>query len=539
MTSAPAPSPAPLIDNPAAASVPLPDFFDLPGLIAGHARERPQSPATVCGDDRLDYAALNDAMDRVATSLQRDGCKPGDTIAICALASNAYIVLFMGALRAGLAVAPLAPSSTPAQIAGMTADAGARHLFLDAANAQAVPAALTGPGVQRIRLDDSSAGSSEGSPADTPLSDWLAPAGSRPQPVTIEPRWPFNIIYSSGTTGTPKGIVQSHAMRWAQVRRAEAGGYGPGNVTLIATPLYSNTTLVVVVPTLARGGCLVLMPKFDCAQYLALAVQHRATHTMLVPVQYQRLMHWPDFDRHDLSHFQFKACTSAPFRAELKAEVLRRWPGGLTEYYGMTEGGGSCILYCHLHPTKLHTVGQPAENHDIRLIDEEGHELPRGADVIGEVVGRSPAMMNEYHNQPAKSREAEWFDAQGRRFIRTGDVGRFDEDGFLVLMDRRKDMIISGGFNIYPSDLEAELRAHPAVADVAVVGVPSAEWGETPVAFVVRRPGHGDSADAIRQWMNERVGKTQRLADLQLLDEMPRSAIGKVLKRELRDAYTP
>ncbi len=184
-------------------------------------------------------------------------------------------------------------------------------------------------------------------------------------------------------------------------------------------------------------------------------------------------------------------------------------------------------------------MGQPAENHDIRLIDEEGRELPRGADVIGEVVGRSPAMMNEYHNQPAKSREAEWFDAQGRRFIRTGDVGRFDEDGFLVLMDRRKDMIISGGFNIYPSDLEAELRAHPAVADVAVVGVPSTEWGETPVAFVVRRPGHADSADAIRQWMNDRVGKTQRLADLRLLDEMPRSAIGKVLKRELRDSYKP
>jgi len=153
------------------------------------------------------------------------------------------------------------------------------------------------------------------------------------------------------------------------------------------------------------------------------------------------------------------------------------------------------------------------------------------------VVGRSSSMMLGYHNQTAKSREAEWFDAQGRRFIRTGDVGRFDEDGFLVLMDRRKDMIISGGFNIYPSDLEAELRQHPAVADVAVVGVASEQWGETPVAFVVRRTGHDDAADAIQHWLNERVGKTQRLADLKLLDELPRSAIGKVLKRELRDSY--
>jgi acyl-CoA synthetase (AMP-forming)/AMP-acid ligase II len=510
---------------------PLPDFETVPDLIAAHAHARPDAPALVCGDELWNYAALSAAMDRVAATLQRDGAKPGDTIATCAFACNAYVVLFFGALRAGLAVAPLAPSSTPAQIAGMTADAGARHLFLDAANAQAVGTELTGGRVQRIRLDDS--------PGDVRLADWLMPAGAKPAPVTIEPSAPFNIIYSSGTTGTPKGIVQSHAMRWGQVRRAEAAGYGTDCVTLIATPLYSNTTLVVVIPTLARGGTLVLLPKFDCGHYLALAERHHATHTMLVPVQYQRLMAWPEFHGHDLSSFRFKACTSAPFRAELKAEVLRRWPGELTEYYGMTEGGGSTILYCRQHPTKLHTVGQPAEGHDIRLIDDAGRELPRGPDVIGEVVGRSSSMMNGYHNQPDKTREAEWFDAQGRRFIRTGDVGRIDADGFLILMDRRKDMVISGGFNIYPSDLEAELRQHPAVADVAVVGVPSEQWGETPVAFVVRRAGHDDQPDMLKHWLNERVGKTQRLADLKLIDELPRSAIGKVLKRELRDAYRP
>jgi len=517
--------------SPHPSAEPLPDFNASPDLIRTHARARPHATALIDATGTMDYAALDALMDRVAATLQRDGAKPGDTIAICAYANSAYVALFMGALRAGLAVAPLAPSSTPAQIAGMTADAGARHLFLDAPNAHAVPASLTGD-VLRIRLDESVDG-------DTRLADWLMPRDSTPRPVTIERDWPFNIIYSSGTTGTPKGIVQSHAMRWSQIRRAEAGGYGTDTVTLIATPLYSNTTLVVVIPTLARGGALVLMSKFDCAQYLALAEKHHATHTMLVPVQYQRLMAWPDFDRHDLSSFQFKACTSAPFRAELKAEVLRRWPGALTEYYGMTEGGGSTILYCHLFPNKLHTVGQPAEGHEIRLIDEEGRELPRRPDAIGEVVGRSAAMMLGYHNQPAKSREAEWFDAQGRRFIRTGDVGRFDEDGFLILMDRRKDMVISGGFNIYPSDLEAELRQHPAVADVAVVGVPSEQWGETPVAFVVRRAGHADSANDIRRWMNERVGKTQRLADLRLVDELPRSAIGKVLKRELREGYQP
>ena len=285
------------------------------------------------------------------------------------------------------------------------------------------------------------------------------------------------------------------------------------------------------------------MPKFDALQYLQLAQAHRATHTMLVPVQYRRLLAHPDFDRVDLSSFRFKFCTSAPFHAELKAAVVARWPGALVEYYGLTEGGGTCVLQAHLFPTKLHTVGQAAEGHDIRLIDEDGIEVPAGES--GEVVGRSPAMMSGYHRQAELSKATEWFDAEGRRYIRTGDVGRFDEDGFLTLHDRRKDMIISGGFNIYPSDLEAVLRGHADVADVAVVGVASAEWGETPVAFVVLRAGASadGSADieadgeAVRQWANAQLGKTQRLHAVRVLAELPRSAIGKVLKRELRDAW--
>jgi long-chain acyl-CoA synthetase len=324
-------------------------------------------------------------------------------------------------------------------------------------------------------------------------------------------------------------------MRWAHIQRAAASGYDTDTVTLLATPLYSNTTLVCLVPTLAYGGCAVLMSKFDTLGYLKLAEAHRATHTMLVPVQYRRLMDCPEFDRFDLSPFRAKFCTSAPFHAELKAAILQRWPGGLTEYYGLTEGGGTCILHCHQHPSKLHTVGQPAPGHDIRLIDEAGIEVPAGES--GEVVGRSPGMMTGYHGQPELTRAAEWFDAEGRRYIRTGDVGRFDADGFLILHDRRKDMIISGGFNIYPSDLEAVLRQHPDVADAAVVGVPSAEWGETPVAFCVLREGAGTDAEALRQWANAQVGKTQRLSALKLLPELPRSAIGKVLKRELRETW--
>ncbi len=506
-------------------STPLPDpaFHAIPDLIREHAAARPRHRALVQGDEAIDYGQLDAMMDRVAATLQRDGIRQGEAIAICAHSAPIYAAVFLGALRAGVAVAPLAPSVTADQFASMLGDSQARLLFADAAAQPLLP----GTGVRTIALNATLPG--------LPLQDWLMPPGSRPTPLSLQPEWPFNIIYSSGTTGTPKGIVQSHGMRWTHVMRGKGYGYGPDTVTLLSTPLYSNTTLVVFMPTIAYGGTVHLMARFDAAAYLALAETLRVTHTMLVPVQYQRIMALPDFDRHDLKSFHMKFCTSAPFNAALKADVLKRWPGGLVEFYGMTEGGGTCILNAHEFPGKLHTVGRPAEGHDIRLIDEQGVEVPPGE--AGEVVGHSRGMMLGYHGQPGKTREAEWYDSSGKRFIRTGDVGRFDADGFLILFDRRKDMVISGGFNIYPSDLEGVLRQHPAVADVAVVGVPSVQWGETPVAYVVREPGSAAQASELREWFNAQVGKTQRLADVHFIAELPRSAIGKVLKRELRERH--
>nr|WP_167481271.1 class I adenylate-forming enzyme family protein [Acidovorax cavernicola] len=503
------------------------EFGAIADLVRLHAQHTPDRPALADAQHTLDYRALDALMDRVAAALQRDGLRAGDAIAVCAASSVHYTAVFLGALRAGVAVAPLAPGSAPASLARMITDADARLLFTDASAAEVISAAKA-TGLPHIALDGSEVGRA--------LDDWLAAPDARPEPVQTQPGWAFNIIYSSGTTGEPKGIVQGHGMRWSHIQRGAKYEYDSHTVTLLSTPLYSNTTLVVFFPTIAFGGCVVLMPKFDALAYLQLAEKHRVTHTMLVPVQYQRLMAHPRFDAHDLSTFRHKFSTSAPFNAALKADVLKRWPGGLVEFYGMTEGGGTCILEAHLNPTKLHTVGQPAPGSDIRLIDEEGNELPRdNLDAAGEVVGHSAGMMTGYHRQPEKTREAEWFDATGKRFIRTGDVGRFDADGFLTLFDRKKDMIISGGFNIYPSDLEAVVRGHAAVADVAVVGVPSEQWGETPVAFVVRREGDATTEDALLQWANAQVGKTQRLARLSFIDELPRSAIGKVLKRELRD----
>ena len=493
------------------------DFATLPDLIAAHARERPERIALADDGGTLDYAGLDRLMDRIAAGLQRDGVAQGAAVAIVAQASVAYAAVFLGSLRAGCVPTPLPPSATPAALGAMIADCGAPIIFLDADNAAAlahVPVAAT-----VIRLEA--------------LADWLPAADATPAAAAIRPADPFNIIYSSGTTGSPKGIVQSHAMRWAHIGRNAAAGFGEA-VTMIATPLYSNTTLVSFLPTLGWGGTAVLMGKFDAHRFLELAERHRATHTMLVPVQDRRIMALPDFDTFDLTSFRFKTSTSAPFSAELKADVVARWPGLLVEYYGMTEGGASCGLNATAHPDKLHTVGQPLPGHEIRLIDDDGNEVPPGA--MGEVVGRSPAMMNGYHGRADATRAAEWLDAEGNRYIRHGDVGRFDEDGFLILMDRKKDLIISGGFNIYPSDLEAVLAEHPAVAEASVVGVPSDAWGETPVGFYVARPGfEGEDAAVILAWVNARLGKTQRLSALHRTDELPRSAIGKVLKRDLRD----
>jgi len=498
-------------------------FALITDLIRQHAKQDPQRRALMEGEGQLNYGALDAQMDRIAAALQRDGLQPGDSVAICAAMSIEYAAVFLGALRAGVVVAPLAPGTPAASLARMVSDAQARLVFTDAANAAVLDEGGLGA-LKTVMLDGATK-------TGCTLNDWLAAPGQQPAPVQLQPQSPFNIIYSSGTTGQPKGIVQSHGMRWAHVNRGAAYGYGPQTVTLLSTPLYSNTTLVVFFPTLGFGGTVLLLPKFKALDYLQLAEQHRVTHTMLVPVQYQRLMAHADFDSFDLSAFQVKFSTSAPFSASLKADVLKRWPGALVEFYGMTEGGGTCILEAHMNPGKLHTVGRPAQGHDIRLIDDSGVEVPAGQ--AGEVVGHSPGMMLGYHGQEEKTREVEWFDVSGKRFIRTGDIGRFDADGYLTLIDRKKEMIISGGFNIYPSDLEAVLRQHPDVAEAAVAGMPSLQWGETPAAFVVRKAGAVIEAHELLTWANQRLGKTQRLSSLQFLPELPRSAIGKVLRREL------
>ena len=499
------------------------DFATLPDLVSAHARERPSDIAAADAVRRLSWSELDALVDRIAARLQQEGFAKGDRTAIAGLNSVEQMAVIIGTLRAGGVAGLITNSATGEQMAAMIADTGARHLFLDSA----AKASLDG---QVITASDLIA--MDGSDAGTPLDAWLSLAGAKPAHVDIRPEDGFNIIYSSGTTGTPKGIVHSHKMRWQHIIRG-APAYGAQAVTILSTPLYSNTTMASFLPTLGSGGQVVLMKKFDARGFLELAARERATNTMLVPVQYRRIMALEDFATFDLSSFIMKYCTSAPFAAALKADVVARWPGGLVEIYGLTEGGATFLLEAHKYPDKLHTVGLCAPGHIAKVIDEEGHELPQGS--VGEIVGRSPAMMTGYNNRPDATKAMHWHDADGNLFYRHGDIGRIDDDGFLTLMDRAKDMIISGGFNIYPSDLEGILLADDRVVEAAVVGMPSEEWGETPVAFAVLKDGA--DAEAVRADCNAKVGKTQRISAITVIDELPRSAIGKVLKRELRDAY--
>ena len=513
------------INPPAPATTPTKTIVE---VVRDNAKAHPEKLALVCDGQTVSWGAFDQRINKIANLLLSLGVSKGDNIAIISPNSIPYAELFMGILRAGACVTPLSTMASPDALQKMLTDCGARAIFVAAQYLELVDGFIADLDLARFAIDF-------GHPAFQSYGAAVDGASDSDPEIQIEMSDAFNLIYSSGTTGTPKGILHNHWMRSAQMDRVSPNGYDDNARTLLSTPLYSNTTIVSFLPTLYGGSTVYLMPKFDARGYLEIVQREKITHTMLVPVQYKRIMDVADFDAFDLSSMQVKFSTSAPLRAEVKADVLARFPGKLLEYYGLTEGGGVTVLNSAEHPDKLHTVGQPAPGNEIRLIDETGAEVPKGA--VGEICGRGPTMMAGYFGRDDLTADYIWRDAAGNVFFRSGDMGRFDEDGFLILSDRKKDMIISGGLNIYADDLELVLLADPDVTDAAVIGVPSDAWGETPYGLVVLREGATRSGDDICADANAKLGKSQRLSAVELREELPRSSIGKILKKELRAPF--
>ena len=500
----------------------------LPDLVALHGKWRGARTALVEGERRLTWREFERETARAANGLKVLGLRPGDRVAVLMDNSLEMAVLLFGILRFGAVAVPLNVSIADDAVARMIEDADARALFASKRNCARIDE-LCGRSHAVARAARVALGH-EG-PGWIGFTDWLA-AQPHEWHGTVAPEQECNIIYSSGTTGSPKGIVHTHGMRmhWA-VDLAQALRYRSDCVTLCSLGLFSNITWVAMLCSVLVGGTMVIMPSFDAAAAVELMARERVSHGTFVPLQLERLLKVPDIERHDLSSLDAFMCCGSPLAIGVKREFPRRFHCHLIELYGLTEGLCT-VLAPEDFEHKPKSVGKPFLGTDLRIIGEDDREVPSGE--TGEIVGLGPLLMSGYHGNDAASSEATWTDSQQRRWLRTGDLGLLDADGFLYVVDRKKDMILSGGQNIYPADIEEIMRTHPDVADVAVVGVRSRQWGETPVAVVV--PGQSAALDrqALVEWTNSRVGKQQRIRAVVCRASLPRNANGKVLKRELR-----
>ena len=340
------------------------------------------------------------------------------------------------------------------------------------------------------------------------------------------------IIYSSGTTGEPKGIVLSHYARAMYcVLYASAWRMTPESVSLHAGSLVFNGAFMTLLPSFFLGGTYILHRQFDPFAILRDIEARRVTHMVMVPSQIIALLNCSEFSSDRLASLEALISLGAPLHLPHKERLMRLLPDRFYELYGLAEGFMT-ILDKNDAKTKLASVGTPPPFFEMRIVNSDGQELLPGT--VGEIVGRGPIMMEGYYGRPDLTAKA--FDLAG--WLHSGDLGYVDEDGYLFLVDRQKDMIKSGGISVYPRDIEEVMARHPAVREAAVFGVPDEKWGETPVAAVVLAPSAQISSDELKTWVNYNVSaKFQRVSDLVVLPEFPRNAAGKTLKRTLQETY--
>ena len=500
-------------------------------IIDLNARWRAHQEAVICAGTSWTWSDFRAEIARFASALEASGLEPKARVVVLMRNGTEMLTAMFGAIAGGYVAVPLNVAVSEEGLDNLVRDSKASAIVASHEHIERIEnlrerlptrtrSLLIGAG----ELPDGWHSYDEFVAGGDPLSGFAKVAADDP----------CNVIYSSGTTGLPKGIVHSHACRmaWAYDMTV-ALRYSAEARTLLNLGLFSNITWVAMLNTVLCGGTLVISCGFSVVDCLETIARLRITHSAMVPVQFQKILECPEFDDYDLTSLVSLMCCGSPLQPALKLEILERIPGDFIELYGLTEG-----IVTIQDPVdaweRPESVGKPCPGQDIRLLG--GDDKPVATGEAGEIVGFGRLMMSGYLNRDDANEEATWTDEQGRRWLRTGDIGKFDEDGNLYLVDRKKDMIISGGQNIYPADIESVMAQHPDLADVAVVGVASKKWGETPLAVVVAGDTTPEEA-ALLEWTNSRVGKQQRIAGVRFVDELPRNPNGKVLKRELRKRY--
>ncbi|RVT94217.1 long-chain-fatty-acid--CoA ligase [Sphingomonas crocodyli] len=493
-------------------------------MIRRHAIERPTIDAIRYEGTSIDFVTLAARAEGVAAALADAGIGKDDRIAILAKNHPAFLEIWAGACMVGAVLVPINWRLSPREIAFIITDSAAKILFVDAEQ----HARLNEPLPRTIAIDG---------------EDYRAWRDRPPiaSPTEIDPEHIAIQLYTSGTTGFPKGALISH--------RALLGGkdiwrhldwwtWVPEDVGLVAMPLFHIGGIGWLLMGLETGATNHLMREFDADEILALLDRGGFTKMFIVPTALQSLLHAPAAATTDFSSLRTILYGASPMPMPLLREAIARIGCNFAQQYGMTETAGTVIAlgpddHRGEQPPKLNAAGRAMPTVELRITDTEGNVLP--PDTLGQVEIRSCANFSGYWNRPDATAEAMGEDG----WLRTGDAGLLDADGYLFVLDRIKDMIISGGENIYPLEVESMLLEHPAIEEVGVIGLPDERWGESVAAVIVTRDGAAlDQAD-LRMWCRERIAAFKVPKTFIFIDALPRNASGKLLRRALREAHAP
>ncbi|MFZ0063756.1 MAG: AMP-binding protein [Pyrinomonadaceae bacterium] len=502
--------------------------MNIGSLLPRHAQYRPHHTALIFEDRRLSFLELNRRVNRLANALLSLGVKKNDKVATILPNGIELLESYWAIVKIGAVIVPLSQLLRGKGLLNLLRDSDTSTVITNSCvvrDLESIKSELKDiPAERYISTDDN-----EGYQNYAALT--AAASSDEPPKVEIKDDDLFNIIYSSGTTGLPKGIVHTHYVRGMYCTMfASSFRMRPESVVIHAGSIVFNGAFVMLMPAMYLGATYVLQKHFEPVSFIAEVERERATHVMMVPSQIIAMLNSPAFSAEKLSSLEAICSVGAPLHREHKDRLIKTLPGCFYELYGLTEGFIT-ILDKNDYAAKSDSVGVPVPFSEMRIVDSQGREAAVGE--VGEIVGYSPALMPGYYEQPELTAQAV---VDG--WLHSGDLGYVDEDGFLYLVDRKKDLIISGGVNVFPKDIEEIIVQHPAVREVAVFGVPSEKWGETPLAAVIlQRPGAVTEAE-LCDWINERVdAKHQRVRAVVFMQDFPRSTAGKTLKRELREPY--